>query len=203
MRYTILIAVFMLSFSAHANTIIRGQGLVNYVVDGDTMDIRVPVSARQELLDAGYVSPEHISERFGTFRVRLANVDTEESVHEDDSRNSAAGDASSSDVRSQILRKNAEYSCWQRGHYGRAVCSLNVDGVGDLGLYLIETGQSPYVTGFGRHPYLDSEYRQAERTAKSNSSGSRSRRLSDVINGIDTSRAKKQLQERANDWWNN
>lgn len=204
MRYLILGLSFLLGFSVQAQAqVIQGKGIVNYVVDGDTMDIRVPEAQQQQLLDAQYISAEHISERFQTFRVRLANVDTAESKHLDESRNSATGEASSSYVRGLIIRKPVTYYCFDKGHYGRAICSLDVEGVGDLGLHLIATGHSPYVTGFGRHPMMHDQYLLAERESNTDDEDGRSWRPSDLIKNSSnkTKGLSERIQKATNKWW--
>jgi endonuclease YncB( thermonuclease family) len=201
MRYLILISALLLGFSAQAQ-VVEGHGTVNYVVDGDTMDIRVSEAQRQELLDAGYVAPKHVSERYKTFRVRLANTDTAESKHKDESRNTEAGAQSASYVTDQILRRNVTYSCYRQGDYGRSICSLDVQGLGDLGLHLIETGHSPYVTYFGRHPTMHREYQEAEQSfAGNNKEEKRGFRLSDHIKKGKVKGLAEKAKEAAESWW--
>lgn len=196
----LLFAVVMTALvPVSASEIVRGTGMVNYVIDGDTMDIRVPVEVREELVRRGLVDERHVSDRFGTFRVRLAFIDTEESVHEDESRNSEAGDASSEYVKSLILRQPTEFTCFRKGRYGRAVCSLAFNEIGDLGIHLIEQGHSPYVTAFGRHPHLDAEYRQAERD--SGQARSRFQQVKEYVSeNVDTESLVEQARAR---WGNN
>lgn len=161
MKYLILAISFLLAFSAQADKIVSGQGTINYVVDGDTFDVRLPYQQRQALLDVGYVSSEHVSDRYQTFRVRLANVNTAESAHVDKSRNTKAGKQISNYVQSIVLKQEVEYHCFEKGNHGRAICSLNIEGLGDLGLHLIQEDLSPYVVRFGKHPTMHQEYQRA------------------------------------------
>ena len=99
-------------------------------------------------------------------RVRLANVNTPESVHRDDSKNTEAGEKASEftkDITSTgNVRTQHDYGV---DHYGRQIGDVkkNINGTDiDLGLVLMDQGYSTYETRFGesKDPALHDSYKE-------------------------------------------
>lgn len=148
---------------------ISGAGTIARVVDGDTFDVRVTddqvFSRFIQAADGSERRQRYVKERQQTIRVRLASIDTAESVHADANRNSAAGRETSKVVKQLMDSQPVQFTCFDFGRYGRSICNIafsNQDRVSDLGEWLIRNGHSRYVTAWGRNPYLDSEYRAAD-----------------------------------------
>lgn len=161
MKILIIILSLILPFSVNANNYIQDKGVVYYVVDGDTLDIKTTRENLLLLLRNGLVDEKHINLNNSTFRLRLANIDTEESVHQDSSKNTNFGKTTSNYVKSKTINKEVVYECYRAGYYGRSICSLSFDGE-DLGYHLIKNGYSSYLTDFGNHPTLHWQYRRAQ-----------------------------------------
>jgi len=102
-------------------------------------------------------------------KVRLLCVDTPESVHRDKKRNVPMGKVASRYTRSRLMGKYAdlEFEGKRRGHYGRLLAYVFVDGV-NFNLVLVRQGLSPYYTKYGLSRKYDQEFREAERHAKKN-----------------------------------
>jgi len=145
-----------------------GAGVVHRVIDGDTYDVNLdsPDLFSRFVSDAAgdRGRQRYLNERHRSIRVRLANVDTPESVHANAQRNSREGAEISAQVKLMIEGKPVRVLCHDWGRYGRSICNVQIDGVpaGDVGLWLIQQGYSPYVTRWGRNPYLHREYQQAQ-----------------------------------------
>ncbi len=99
-------------------------------------------------------------------RVRLANVNTPESVHPDDSKNTEAGEKASEftkDITSTgNVRTQHDYGV---DHHGRQIGNVkkNINGTDiDLGLVLMDQGYSTYETRFGesKDPALHDAYKE-------------------------------------------
>ncbi|MCP1674462.1 endonuclease YncB(thermonuclease family) [Natronocella acetinitrilica] len=147
-------------------TPIEGTGIVYRVIDGDTFIVNMDDRALYERLRAAAREPvqaRHLNDRFASFRIRLFGIDTPESVHPDEARNTAEGRAISQAVRDVLEGERVGFRCWTFGLYGRAICSVSLGGA-DVGEWLIANGASPYDTRFGRHPFDDVRYRAAERS---------------------------------------
>lgn len=148
---------------------IMGQGVIYDVVDGDTVWVNVSDSkvfnTFYALADTSY-KKEALRQRYKSVKMRIANTNTEESVHRDSSKNSAAGKNSSNYLKSIASKKNAKFVCWDHGDYGRPICSVEfstTNGYVDIGFRMITKGYSPYVTRWGKHPYAHKEYAEAAR----------------------------------------
>lgn len=111
--------------------------------------------------------------------IRLRNVDTEESVHTDASKNTAFGAATSKWAKSYLGRAECyvefDRDGWQidTDHHGRALGLLWIargePGPGDDELYnetLIRRGYSKYVTKYGNAGKYHNRLLQAERQAR-------------------------------------
>lgn len=147
-------------------------GSVSRTIDGDTFEVSLDdpeAYARLARQAAGHADRErYLNDRFQSTRVRLASVDTPESVHRDGSRNSEEGKRASDIVREMVEGKQILATCYDWGYYGRTICNLAVAHEGDwadLGGWLISSGISPYLTDFGNNPYFHSEYKALEASA--------------------------------------
>jgi len=146
-----------------------GTGTVYRVVDGDTYVVNID--------DAGVFSrfvndatgnrgrQRYLDQAHQSIRVRLANIDTAESVHADTARNNAAGREASDTVKRRLQGQKVKVLCHGWGRYGRSICNVQLNGnaAGDMGLWLIQEGYSQYVTRWGANPYLHQQYSQLAR----------------------------------------
>lgn len=145
-------------------SVISGEGEIVKVVDGDTFDVRAYRSSDvKSLLDSRYVDSKHV--KGNVFRIRLSNINTEESKHVDANRNTAFGQETSQVVKRTFSNKEVTFRCYDRGYYGRAVCSLHT-GNTDIGYWLISNNYSPYVTKYGQHPEYNRLYSTATKKGK-------------------------------------
>ncbi|KKN85057.1 hypothetical protein LCGC14_0282260 [marine sediment metagenome] len=149
------------------------EGTVIRVIDGDTYDIRIdnPSIYEQFKDDARGDSrrERYVRQRSQSIRVRLASIDTAESVHVNPERNSVRGKQSSSVVSNMLSNQPVSVKCYDWGRYGRSICNVEFLYQGqptDLGEWLIKNGHSEYVSKWGRNPYKDREYREAQRQAR-------------------------------------
>ncbi|MEZ9708869.1 thermonuclease family protein [Vibrio breoganii] len=160
MKYLLVLLSLLSSFALASPDFVRGEAVVYRVIDGDTFTLNVTSGLDYNELKSFGVesgSERYFNDKYQSFRVRLANVDTEESVHSDPSRNTEFGKLTSRYVKELIEGESVGYMCWDFGKYDRAICSLALKGQ-DLGYLLISEGYSDYVTRYGRHPYLHKEY---------------------------------------------
>lgn len=142
-------------------SVISGEGKIIHVVDGDTFDIQAYRNSDvQSLLNTKYIDKKHVDSN--VFRIRLANINTEESKHVNSSKNTAFGQETSTVVKNTFLNKDVYFKCYDRGYYGRAICSLNTK-KGDIGYWLISNNYSPYVKKYGQHPEYHTKYLSANR----------------------------------------
>lgn len=168
--HLVLTLSVLLPAAVFADFPVRSTGVVEWVADGDTFRFKADNSAAFSILrqaaedkDKATDRDLRVEDRFhsdGSFLVRLSNVDTAESKHPDASRNTKAGEEAAAYVKALIEGKNATIECYEVGYWGRAICSLWTDEF-ELGTHLISRHYSDYLTRYGRHPRLDSEYRQA------------------------------------------
>jgi endonuclease YncB( thermonuclease family) len=149
------------------------SGFVYRVIDADTFVINIEPDAYERVkrnAEGDEDRERYLNDRFNSIRVRLANVDTPESAHREESRNTEMGSFLSSRVTNMIEKENVGLRCHDFGVYGRIICNVGfVDESGemlDLGGYLIGNGYSPYVTHFGESPYHHEVYQQLERSAR-------------------------------------
>ena len=98
--------------------------------------------------------------------IRLANVNTPESVHSDDSKNTEAGEQASEFQKaftsSGSMKKTHDYGV---DHYGREVSTVakTINGVDiDAGLVIMDQGYSSYQTRFGeaKDPAMHENYKE-------------------------------------------
>lgn len=158
----ILAALFALLWLSSAQAFdIQGSGYIYRAADGDTYwvsDIQ-PQAYRQ--LFSQSRDPDHFNDRYRSVKMRLGATDTAESVHRDEARNTLRGKTISAFMGQLTKNQKVTFRCWDIGDYDRPICSIKAANIGDIGLYLIKNNFSEYVTYWGRHPFLDAEYRQA------------------------------------------
>lgn len=133
-----------------------GSGRISYVYDGDTYLVETAHDSLSQLVEREFVTQKYVKSDTD-FVIRLANINTEESVHFDASKNTKFGKKTSEFVKSYLSGREVSYECYERGYYGRAICSISTSD-GDLGQYLIKGGYSDYVTKYGNHPTKHKEY---------------------------------------------
>lgn len=135
--------VFLLLFPA---ILLAGQHKVIRVVDGDT--IVVNYHGKRE-------------------KVRLLCVNTPESVHPDKRRNTPMGKVASIYTGNRLAGKyvDLEFEGKRRGHYGRLLAYVFIDGE-NFNVELVRQGLSPYYTKYGLSRKYDQEFREAERYAR-------------------------------------
>lgn len=148
-----------LSFS----TRISGAGEVYRAKDGDTLIVNVRDDTVYQALKQRATSEKersHFNDRHRSIVVRLGGIDTPESVHPDQSRNTQAGSSASTFTKTLTEGRAVRFLCYDFGRYGRLICNLEVNQY-DLGLRLIEAGHATYTAKYGVHPYLHDVYLQA------------------------------------------
>jgi endonuclease YncB( thermonuclease family) len=172
----LLVAALALPVSAKSlsgtNPLI-GLGTVYRVVDADTFVVNVvdPAIFKRFVEHAGNDKRRlrYLDTRYQSIRIRLANINTPESVHANAARNTVAGKAISQEVKRLIEGETIEFRCHDWGNYGRSICNVGLQsrtGSQDLGQWLIGRGYSEYVTRWGKNPYYHDQYVAAERDAR-------------------------------------
>ncbi|MCC1496823.1 thermonuclease family protein [Alcanivorax sp. 1008] len=158
----VLIMMAVASATASAMDMVEGDGLVYRVIDGDTyiVNVEAPSTYRTLLATAPPGAGKHFNPHYKSFKIRLANVDTPESVHVDASRNTPAGKKASAFAKELLEGKFVSFKCWTFDKYGRAICSVS-KGSEDVGETLIRGGFTKYETRWGTHPYLHERYLRA------------------------------------------
>ena len=163
----LFIALSALSTIASAETlslsnVVKGDGYVYRVIDGDTYSVNINQrSVYNQLKNASKGKQlSYLNDKYKNFTIRLANINTAESKHYDPSKNTKFGKQTSNYVKGVLQKKKIKFTCWDHGVYGRAICSISLNGK-DFGLTLIENGYSKYIDGFGKHPYLNDQYKKA------------------------------------------
>lgn len=143
MKKLILVSLILL-FAIPA---IAGQYKVLRIVDGDTIDILY--QGKKE-------------------RIRMLNVDTPESVHPDQSRNTAMGKKASNYTKKRLAGRSVdlEFQAKKRGRYGRLLAYVVLDRK-NFNIELVKKGWSPYYTKYGTSSKHHADFRSAQRYAKS------------------------------------
>ena len=147
------------------DTMVETRGNIYRVIDGDTFQINIDSHGFSQLVERADNDPEILekfNEKYHSIIVRLANVDTEESEHEDASRNTQKGKETSNHVTQLVEGKDAILKCYDFGDHHRAICTVAFEYEGqmiDLGGYLIKNDFSDYETYFGNNPFYHNTYR--------------------------------------------
>jgi len=157
-----LIALLGALFFSQAQAFdVQGSGYIYRAVDGDTYWVSgIEPQVYRQLYSQSRDS-DHFNDRYRSVKMRLGAVDTAESVHTNEARNTLRGKSISAHMKRLTEDQQVTFRCWDVGKYGRPICSVSASNIGDIGLYLIQNGFSEYVTHWGRHPYLDAQYRRA------------------------------------------
>lgn len=165
----LMIASLMFSLAASASDIIEGTGTINYVTDGDTYWIKADRQAvwTQIARDA---DSKVVRFKDLTFKARILNINTEESVHRNKAKNTAFGKAVSKLVKREITAQKVSFTCNGVGKYKRPLCSVYINGH-DYAKSLVERGLSAYITRYGKHFNDHAGYAAAELSAKRNRLG--------------------------------
>lgn len=166
----IIIAPIIASSAMATPFMVKGTGKITWVADGDTFRIKpddplhfAELRGHAEEKQKTVTRDLKVSSRFqknGTFLTRVGNIDTEESVHKDSNRNTAAGAKASDYAKQNFTGQNVHFACWDIDHWGRPVCTAWTTSW-EYGTHMIESGYTPYITKFGRHPLFHEEYTKA------------------------------------------
>jgi hypothetical protein len=147
------------------SNVVNGKGRIIWVHDGDTFKVQTSNRTLNELITNNLLGKKYLYLKDSAFRSRLSNVNTEESVHYDKSRNTAKGKETSNYAKNTYSNQDVNFQCWEKGSFGRAVCSFQING-NDIAFDLISKNYSPYVDRYFRHPTMHSQYKNAERSAR-------------------------------------
>ena len=155
--------VLALSSFAQAE-VVSGTGIISRVVDGDTYWIKADsIHVWRKIVTAARKGTYRWKSR--TFKMRLLNVDTEESVHRNKSKNTVFGKLTSRLVKKELSGRAVSFVCHGVGYYGRTLCSIYA-GKRDYGRSLVKRGLSAYVTKYGKHFLNHKQYVAAEHYAR-------------------------------------
>lgn len=141
---TLLLTLLIVSVSISC---FAGQYKVIKVIDGDTIDVLY------------YGKKE---------RIRMLCVDTPESVHPNQSRNTPMGIEASNYTKSRLTSKTVDLEFEgqrKRGKYGRLLTYVFLDGH-NFNVELVRKGWSPYYTKYGSSQKHHDEFLSAEKEAK-------------------------------------
>lgn len=153
-----------------ANATISGSGHVTYVIDGDTLIIKPDSREKLSLLYQKAVQAKPSSSRSanlkgvfdssaGTYKARIGNIDTPESVHPDKSRNTAAGVRASKFARNLAQGEPVDFRCWDTGYFLRPICSVWIINESvDFASEMIKNNHTNYETKYGKHPFWHKHY---------------------------------------------
>lgn len=167
----VLLSILLAPLSASAfqkgYPVVESTGTVYRAVDGDTfivnLDDREAYARLKHYTNGDPDRLDYFNDRYQSIRVRLANIDTEESVHQDRSRNTAEGKQVSAIAKKLFTKQPTRVQCYDWGNYGRAICTMAMPNGQDYGEWLIQQDYSPYVTRWGKNPFYHERYRQADR----------------------------------------
>ena len=121
------------------------RGVIERVVDGDTIVVN-------------------------NEKIRLLNVDTEESVHPNEEKNTWFGAMTSRYVTREINKKETILQCSGKDKYLRRLCFVFIDGE-NFNVELVRGGWSKYETKWGDAGVYHEDFIKAEKEAKNNGLG--------------------------------
>jgi len=100
-------------------------------------------------------------------RIRLLCVDTPESVHPDQSKNTEVGRKASEYTKYRLTGQSVdlEFESKKRGKYGRLLAYVLLDGV-NFNIELVQKGWSKYYTKYGNSEKYHSPFMAAEKMAR-------------------------------------
>ena len=144
----LLLLILYVVFKIHTEGDSRIVGVVDRVIDGDTVVVK-------------------------GMRVRLLNVDTEESVHPR-RVSTEFGRITSAYVSKELTGKEVKLECHGQDIYGRSLCYVFVKNwLGDqlYNVELVREGWSKYYTRYGISQEYHDDFVEAENVAKNNQIG--------------------------------
>ena len=121
------------------------RGVIQRVVDGDTIVVN-------------------------NEKIRLLNVDTEESVHPNEEKNTWFGAMTSRFVKKEISNKETILQCSGTDKYKRRLCFVFIEGE-NFNVELVKGGWSKYETRWGDAGEFHEDFIEAEKEAKKNGLG--------------------------------
>ena len=121
------------------------RGVIERVVDGDTIVVN-------------------------NEKIRLLNVDTEESVHPNEEKNTWFGAMTSRYVKKEISNKETILQCSGTDKYMRRLCFVFIEGE-NFNVELVRGGWSKYETRWGDAGVYHEDFIKAEKEAKKNGLG--------------------------------
>tara|TARA_R110001606_G_scaffold399101_1_gene580709 strand:+ start:1156 stop:1731 length:576 start_codon:yes stop_codon:yes gene_type:complete len=165
----LIVLMASLCFNVSASERVQGTGVIDHVVDGDTYWIKAD---RRTDLSKVIINAKSQNYRLqkNTFKARILNINTEESVHRQKDKNTSFGKLVSVLVKKELNGKRITFICDGVGYYGRPLCSVYINKQ-DYALSLVNRGLSPYVTKYGAHFNNHKGYVSAELKAKRNRAG--------------------------------
>ncbi|WP_413694475.1 thermonuclease family protein [Psychromonas sp. KJ10-2] len=104
----------------------------------------------------------NFNDKYKSVTVRVASINTEESVHSNKSKNTKKGIESSNYLKHLALNKEAVINCYGFGYYGRLICNVVVNNQFDIAYQMIITGRSNYITKYGENPFNHKQYLYAQ-----------------------------------------
>ena len=165
----VLLSSLLIATNAHADLSARtpfvANGKVAKVVDGDTAYVALSDTSYAKFRAMADTKPKlrAFKDNNNMVKVRLGGINTPESVHTNKKMNTQAGQLASKWAKDNFYRHPVTLRCWDFGKYGRPICSILTEhGNKDWGLEAIKAGHSDYITKYGKHPFLHSEYRAAD-----------------------------------------
>jgi endonuclease YncB( thermonuclease family) len=150
---------------------VESKGVVDYVVDGDTIIVKTNDGDAFSKLKREAARAQRKSTRIfevndlfreneNTFTVRIGSINTPESKHPIENRNTPEGIRAAKVATSLLLTQPVIFQCYDIGFYGRPICAVQTDQF-DFGAEMIRRGFSDYANHYGNHPLRHEEYRRA------------------------------------------
>ena len=163
----LIVSLFVVLFGTEQASADYGQpivakGRIVHVTDGDTARVEVPAAVVREAKTRAQEAERQYQRNMNLdriytssiMRIRVANIDTAESVHPDASKNSMEGKKASRFARETFSGDAVIVYCFEVGYYGRPICDIRSND-GDWAETMIRAGYSKYITKWGRHPKRD------------------------------------------------
>ncbi|OLF81881.1 hypothetical protein AWH63_10075 [Marinobacter sp. C18] len=160
----LVVSLFVVLFGTEQASADYGQpivakGRIVHVTDGDTASVELSAEVvreaktRAQEAEKRYQRDMNLSSIYtsSVMRIRVANIDTAESVHPDASKNSMEGMKASRFARETFAGDAVIVYCFEVGYYGRPICDIRSND-GDWAETMIRAGYSKYITKWGRHP---------------------------------------------------
>lgn len=160
----LFIATTALSSELSISNAIVAKGAIFRVIDGDTILVNFDEKTFQKFNKYNNKKTrKNIYPKYNSVKIRISAVDSPESVHPDQSKNTARGKEASDFLQSWAEKQPATVKCFDIGYFGRFICNVSINNKRDIGREMIAHNYSSYVTRWGANPYLDAEYKEAEK----------------------------------------